>query len=142
MSGETTLRRYVARQLKAHGQVSQLESGATAAGIPDTLFFDADSRKDVWIELKHGAPKNRWELRKTQIAWMRRRIHKGGFVFLLLKYSGGEDRYCLILVNDVTKLEFLSHNQNCLSWFSLAEKEWQGRIPDEELVKEIRKCLI
>lgn len=140
MSGEKTLRKYVAQQLKAHGHVSQVESGATASGIPDTNFFDKETGRDIWIELKYGAPKKPWELRKTQVAWIRARIRKGGMVFLLLKYGGKEDcTYTLIKLDSEEKLDKLNHNQNILAWAMQSQREWTTRIPNDELIQELRK---
>lgn len=139
MAGEKTLRRYVATMLKAHGQVTQLESGATAAGVPDTLFFDSTEERDVWIELKHGSPKKKWELRKTQIAWMRARLRNGGHTFILLKYEGGKPLYALIKVDTEEKLRRLNGSKNVLTWAMCADAEWDGNVPAHELIEELRK---
>lgn len=139
MSGETTFRRYVAGKLKKYGQVSQIESGATAAGIPDTLMFDRWTNRDIWIELKHGSPKKKFELRKTQVAWIRRRIRNGGHAFLMLKLEDGTTTYCLIKVDTESKLDKLNECQNALTWALMSDAEWDKSIPDSELVQELRK---
>jgi len=139
MSGEKTLRKYAAGLLKPFGHISQLESGATAAGVPDTNFFDKETGRDIWVELKYGAPRKPWELRKTQVAWIRARIRKGGKVFLLLKYGGEECTYTLINVDSEEKLDALNHSQNVLHWAMQSQKEWTKRIPQDELVQELRK---
>lgn len=139
MAGESTLRRYIAGKLKKFGQVSQIESGATSAGIPDTLIFDQWTNRDIWVELKHVSPKKKFELRITQVAWIRRRIRNGGHVFLLLKLEGGTTTYCLIKVDSETKLNKLNESQNALSWALLSNAEWEKTIPEDELIKELRK---
>ena len=140
MSSEKTLRKYVGKMLKPHGKVTQLESGATAAGVPDTVFFDKKTQADIWIELKYCSYKKRFELRKTQVAWIRDRIRKGGHAFFLLKNFAREGTsHCLIRVADEVTLDDLNRNQNPIHWAMHSSVEWGSSIDERELLEELRK---
>lgn len=140
---EKALRGYVGKLLKPFGHVSQVESGVTTPGIPDTCFYDNESAKDVWIELKYACVgKKGFEIRKTQIAWARERIRHGGVVFFLLRYEerGGKNRaHALIRVDDEQTLSELSAIRNALEWALCADIEWDKSIPVQELLEELRK---
>lgn len=142
MSKERTFRRALGALLRPFGAVSQLESGETSAGIPDTLFFDAETQKDIFIELKHHHPKKKFELRKTQIAWIRKRIRKGGHVFIFLKYETKActtTTYALLRLDSEKVLDTLALNQNVLTWSAHSVLEWEKEIQVDELLQELRK---
>ena len=142
MSSERTFRRYLAGLLRPHGHVSQIESGETSAGIPDTLFFDAETQKDIFIELKYRQPKKPFELRKTQVAWIRSRIRSGGKVFIFLKYGTKgctTTTYALLRLTSEQVLDTLVRNQNVLTWSLHSAMEWTSTIDTEALLQELRK---
>lgn len=76
---ETSFRQKLGVYLRASGwHVTQIESHATAAGVPDTNAHKEGVER--WFELKEGAkPK----LRRTQLVWARERARAGGTTFVI-----------------------------------------------------------
>lgn len=70
---EKALRKYLGTLLGGH--LSQIESHATANGVPDTNHHAGG--RDNWLELKWTHGKKKFKLRPSQMTWFRRRGRAG-----------------------------------------------------------------
>lgn len=128
---EKTLRKYVAGIIQ--GDVSQIESHATANGIPDTNY--CVDGVEGWIELKFTKNNERIKVRPSQWVWFRRRIRAGAKrVFFMFKWEyKGLTNYYLIRVRDLAMLDVLHSDTTPAMWAIQAAGSWAKSIPADEL---------
>jgi len=133
MSGETTFRKYVADKINGH--VSQIESHATSAGVPDTnycLFNGVEG----WIECKYSKNGKSFDVRGTQKTWIRRRLrvnHKRIYLFLRIEPKGGGREHILIHLQSEEQAKPLFDNPRPSYWKLCATKVWGAYIDENEL---------
>lgn len=82
---ESAFRQSIKKRFKCF-EISQVESGGTAPGIPDTHFLLKGTSKTLWGELKFEKTRpNKIDLRKAQVVWNRRYNRVGGKSFVIVK---------------------------------------------------------
>jgi hypothetical protein len=135
---ESNVRRKLGVELRRLGfHVSQIESHATSAGIPDTHYFGHNT--DGFIELKVAKVNGAIEIRNTQKAWFRERIKAGGhhqYVLVGIHVSDTPS-YALIRVKESNMDSVLSEK---LTWnvaLLNATTIWAGSIDYVELARII-----
>ena len=135
---ETNVRRKLGTELrKLRFHVSQIESHATSAGIPDTHYFGHST--DGFIELKVAKVNGAIEVRNTQKAWFRDRIKVGGYhqYFLIGKDVDGTPSYVLIRVKEFNMDSVLSENFTWNVALLNAPAVWVDSINYNELARII-----
>lgn len=131
MSNETTLRKYLSPLINGH--VCQIESHATAVGIPDTNY--CIKGVEGWIELKFARDNNKVKVRPLQWNWFRKRLKAGHtrlFLMLRWEYSNLTNHY-LIRVRDLAMLERLRADLTPQAWAIEATGDWAKSIDPAEL---------
>lgn len=92
MNPESAFRSALVKELRALGCfVQPVESGTTAAGVPD-LYLAFDWRYSCWVELK-AMPAVEWpsvrkvQFRPGQRSWLERHARTGGHSFVAVRYA-------------------------------------------------------
>lgn len=131
MSNETALRKYLAPLINGH--VSQIESHATAVGIPDTNY--CIKGVEGWIELKFTRDGNKVKVRPAQWTWFRRRLKAGhAWLFFMLRWEfGSVTNHYLIRVRDLAMLDRLRSDLTPQAWAIEATGDWAKSIDPVEL---------
>lgn len=133
---EATLRKYVARLI--HGHCSQVESHATAIGIPDTNY--CINGVEGWIELKYTTGNRAIKVRPAQWNWFRSRLKAGAknlYFMFRWEYKGLTNHY-LIRVRDLAMLERLRSDTTPGAWGIEATGSWAKIIDSIELNEILR----
>jgi hypothetical protein len=131
MSNETAARKYVSGLILGH--VSQIESHATAVGIPDTNY--CIKGVEGWIEMKYVFGDKKVKVRPMQWTWFRKRLkenHTRLFFMLRWEYGSLTNHY-LIRVRDLAMLERLKRDLSPQVWAIEAAGSWAKSIPANEL---------
>lgn len=134
MANETALRKYIAE--KIHGHVSQLESHATAAGVPDTNY--CINGTEGWIEMKFTRGNKKFKYRGTQKAWFRDRLKAGTKnLFILWRREDGAPgtgrTHGIIHMNTAAKQKRVFSDTSPSVWEAESLCVWEARIPEMHL---------
>jgi hypothetical protein len=123
---EQRLRKYLIDNLNsATCHISQVESHAVSAGIPD-LNYCVDG-VEGWIELKWWYKSKPAQFRPTQIAWFRRRVTAGGKPFVVWAHDlDGPPKFVLMEGKNVPSL---ARSQEIKDWYKCSVRQWDGTIP-------------
>jgi hypothetical protein len=119
---EKTLRKYVAGLI--HGHCSQVESHATANGIPDTNY--CIDGVEGWIELKFVRGNDKIKVRPSQASWFKKRLKAGAknlFFMFRWEYQNLRNHY-IIRVRDLAMLERLLSDPTPGAWGIEADGSW------------------
>ncbi len=131
MSGEAGLGKEVEKGILGidpNAHISFVESGLTAAGIPDMDVCILG--KEIHIELKYGYEKHPPHLRSSQYKWFKNRIKAGGHPLLFAKiWDPVGYVYCLYEAKSVLKLKGRLSN---MEWIALADYKWDRGMDWEE----------
>ena len=127
---EKELRKYLAKKLRGH--TSQLESHATAAGVPDTNTHWGGA--EAWIECKFTTGGKKYKVRPAQIGWFRRRFAAGATRLWLAwrREANGETTQGIIRV-DASTIETVFGDTSPSTWERLSVRVWGREIDENEL---------
>jgi hypothetical protein len=111
------------------GDVDRIESHSVSIGRPDVNLCLSGGK--VWdIELKY-TKSNRVVLRPAQYAWVRRRVHVGGNVLIIIRSDNGKlRRHLAVLGGDMPDVK---HNRTLSAWELQASAIWIGKIDRDDL---------
>lgn len=127
---EKALRKYVASLIEGH--CCQVESHATANGIPDTNF--CVNGVEGWVELKFVRNNDKIKVRPSQWVWAKRRIAAGGTVYFLVRHVRGQATlHYLMKVSDLAALDVLRSDTTPASWAIRAKRTWAKSIDSDAL---------
>lgn len=136
---EQNVRRKLGVELRRQGfHVSQIESGATSAGIPDSHYFGHNT--DGFIELKVAIRDGKITIRNTQKAWFRDRIKAGGYhQYLLVGIDNGVCgvQYALCRITHANVDAVMSSNCDWLTVVRHSTVVWNDEIDHVELARII-----
>lgn len=130
MSNETALRKYASSKMMGH--VVQIESHATAVGVPDTNY--CISGVEGWVEMKYTRDTDKIKVRPAQWLWFRKRLQAGNNrIFFLLRWEyGALINHYLIRVRDLAVLERLQADLTPQAWAIHASGSWAKSIDTDE----------
>lgn len=140
MSQETPLRRYFGKGMRNRGAaVSQVESGATASGFPDTDL--TIKGRDVRLELKCTYNGKAFKVRQSQWSWFRDRLKAGAqnLYFLCRHIDQGETLHYLIWVDSLDMLKILRSSTKPHHWGGLATQVHNKSIDFDLMTQEFMK---
>jgi hypothetical protein len=118
---ETKYRKKVTQSLITMGQVSIVESHATALGIPDVNFCSKDG-VESWLELKWVYPDRMPVIKTTQVAWHRNRSNIFMNSFMLI--GTWFDSHILVPGYAVESLKMLSNDLE--NWEAVSIGIWKN----------------
>lgn len=101
--------------------VQSIETGTTALGIPDLFFFDRETKRVGWIELKQiddFAEPVKVPFRPGQYNWLRSYVQMGGTAYLICT-SKSTDEFWYVFAGPNIKL----------SYAEITECDWCGPKP-------------
>lgn len=127
---ETALRKYGSGMIKGH--VVQLESHATANGVPDTNAHVMT--RDVWIEMKFTRGNKKFEVRPSQKTWFRRRAVAGAknlFILWRREVDGKNTHGIIHMAGE--RIEAVFRDPSPSFWAYASARTWSERIDETQL---------
>lgn len=123
---EVALWNYVHNNIGHLGHFSRIESGDTAAGIPDVEYCIGGISGH--LELKSST-----KLRQSQFVWMRDRLRAGGIVNVL--WQDGQKKEWRLIPGDSAVNARLHMYTSKPYWIAQSRLTWKASINWEELVR-------
>lgn len=133
---EKQLRKHVAERLKGH--TSQVESGMTSIGIPDTN--NHYNGVETWLELKWTTGNKKHTVRGSQMSWVRRRLRAGASnIWILWRWeSDAGMRHGIIHLTE-KRAEAVFSDTSPSFWAYASARTWGPVIDADELNTVIRR---
>lgn len=130
MSKEDDFRRRVVKLIKNQCHISQVESHATSAGIPDLNFCIVGQEGN--IELKVWMNSRSPHIRPSQKQWFRNRIKNGGYPLILTEFRDGNNYSYTLHGGDM--LQELNNNRSIKFWKNTAHIKWDRAVCSGDLL--------